>query len=123
MTPEDIIEPKGPNLVRPYFLTAGRTQAAVELPIEATIVLQPSARERTWPASDMAGKIIALCSEPQSVAEISAKLGVPLGVARVLIGDLVTAGHVRTQATLTENSSTDERRDLIERTLSGLRAL
>jgi hypothetical protein len=123
MKPQDPTSPKGPNLVRPYFLTAGRTQAAVELPIEATLVLQPSAGEKTWPAGDMGGRIITLCSSPQSVAEISAKLAVPLGVARVLIGDLVAAGHLRIQATISENSSTDERRDLIERTLSGLRAL
>ncbi len=71
----------------------------------------------------MGGRIVALCSSPQSVAEISAKLGVPLGVARVLIGDLVLAGHLRTQTTISETSSSDERRDLIERTLSGLRAL
>jgi hypothetical protein len=123
MQPQDPTQAKGPSLVRPYFLTAGRTEAAVDLPIEATLVLQPSAREKTWPAGDMGGRIVALCSSPQSVAEISAKLGVPLGVARVLIGDLVAQAHLRTQATLTENSSTDERRDLIERTLSGLRAL
>lgn len=123
MEPEDPTPPKGPNLVRPYALTSGRTQAAVELPIEATLALQPSAREKSWPAGDMASKIIELCSTPQSVAEVSAKLRVPLGVARVLIGDLVTAGHLRTQTTMSESTTTAERRDLIERTLSGLRAL
>ena len=123
MPPEDPTQSQGPRLVRPYFLTAGRTQASVDLPIEATLVLQPSAREKTWPAGDMPSRIIELCSAPQSVAEISAKLGVPLGVARVLIGDLVLAGHLRTQTTISETSSSDERRDLIERTLSGLRAL
>lgn len=123
MEPEDLTQSKGPNLVRPYFLTAGRTQASVDLPIEATLVVEPSAREKTWPAGDMPGRIIELCSAPQSVAEVSAKLAVPLGVARVLIGDLVLGGHVRVQATISENTPTDERRDLIERTLSGLRAL
>jgi len=123
MLPEDPPQSPGPRLVRPYFLTAGRTQASVDLPIEATLVLQPSAREKTWPAGEMPSRIVSLCSSPQSVAEISAKLGVPLGVARVLLGDLVLDGHLRIQATISENSSTDERRDLIERTLSGLRAL
>ena len=54
---------------------------------------------------------------------MSAKLSVPLGVTRVLLGDLISAGHLKTQATISESSTTDERRDLIERTLSGLRAL
>jgi hypothetical protein len=71
----------------------------------------------------MPSRIIELCATPQSVAEVSAKLKIPLGVTRVLIGDLVSDGHLRTQTTISETSSTDERRDLIERTLSGLRAL
>ena len=44
-------------------------------------------------------------------------------VVRVLLGDLVQEEKVRVQATLKETSSSDERRDLIERTLRGLRAL
>jgi hypothetical protein len=50
-------------------------------------------------------------------------LHIPLGVARVLLGDLISAGHLKTRATISENTTTDERRELIERTLSGLRAL
>ena len=50
MDAEGTTAPKGPNLVRPYFLTKGRTQADVELPIEATVQIQPSARKATWPA-------------------------------------------------------------------------
>ena len=57
------------------------------------------------------------------MAEVSAKLHIPLGVARVLLGDLVTAGHLKTRTTISENTTSDERRELIERTLSGLRAL
>ncbi len=79
MEPTDTTESSGPNLVRPYFLTAGRTQAVVELPIEATLELQPSAREKTWPVGDMPSRIIELCATPQSVAEVSAKLKIPLG--------------------------------------------
>jgi hypothetical protein len=114
---------RGPNLVRPYALTAGRTESVVELAIEATVELQPSARKKSWPAGQMQSRIIEICESPQSVAEVSAKLSIPLGVTRVLIGDLISEGHLRPRATLTESASTDERRDLIERTLSGLRAL
>jgi hypothetical protein len=57
------------------------------------------------------------------VAEISARLDLPLGVARVLVGDLVTSGYLRVQPTLNDNSTRDERRELIGRTLRGLRAL
>ncbi len=61
--------------------------------------------------------------DSKSVAEVSALVKMPIGVVRVLLGDLVQEGLVRVQATLTDSSSTDERRDLIERTLRGLRAL
>jgi Protein of unknown function (DUF742) len=47
----------------------------------------------------------------------------PLGVAPVLVGDLVSSGHLRVHATLTDRSTIDERRELIGRTLRGLRAL
>ena len=49
-------------------------------------------------------------------------VSMPIGVVRVLLGDLVEQGFVRVQATLTDSSSHDERLDLIERTLRGLRA-
>jgi hypothetical protein len=71
----------------------------------------------------MRGRIIALCVDSPSVAEISALLDLPLGVARVLVGDLVTSGYLRVQSTLTDRSTRDERRELIGRTIRGLRAL
>ncbi len=111
------------NLVRPYTLTAGRTETDVDLPVEAPIRALPSAERNHWPSGDMRGRICSLCADSPSVAEISALLDLPLGVARVLVGDLVTAGYLRVQTTLTDCSTPDERRDLIGRTLRGLRAL
>jgi hypothetical protein len=111
------------NLVRPYTLTAGRTDTTVDLPLEAPVQTLQSALFHRWPLNDLRGKIIQLCIKSPSVAEISARLDVPLGVARVLVGDLVTSGYLRVQATLTDNSTQDERRELIGRTLRGLRAL
>ncbi len=111
------------NLVRPYTLTAGRTETTVDLPLEAPIQTVQSALFHRWPSIDLRGKIIQLCIKSPSVAEISGRLDVPLGVARVLVGDLVTSGYLRVQATLTDSSTQDERRELIGRTLRGLRAL
>ena len=71
---------------------------------------------------DLQGRIIGVC-DPRSVAEVSALVKMPIGVVRVLLGDLVQQGYVHVQATLTESSTDDERFDLIERTLRGLRAL
>jgi Protein of unknown function (DUF742) len=111
------------NLVRPYTLTAGRTDTTVDLPLEAPIQTLRSALFHQWPPNDLRGRIVQLCIKSPSVAEISARLDVPLGVARVLVGDLVTSGYLQVQTTLTDTSTHDERRELIGRTLRGLRAL
>ncbi|MGH3557399.1 MAG: DUF742 domain-containing protein [Mycobacterium sp.] len=111
------------SLVRPYTLTSGRTTTSVELPLEAPVQTLQSALFHRWPTDDMRGKIVQLCIKSPSVAEISARLDLPLGVARVLVGDLVTSGYLRVNRTLTERSTRDERRELIGRTLRGLRAL
>ena len=108
------------RIVRPYTITAGRTRSTVDLPMEARLGLDPSAREREW-GSDLQGRIVEVCDQ-KSVAEVSAAVSMPIGVVRVLLGDLVEQGYVGVQATLNDSSSRDERLDLIERTLRGLRA-
>lgn len=111
------------SLVRPYTLTAGRTNTSVDLPLEAPVQTLQSALFHQWPPNDMRGKIIRLCIKSPSVAEISARLDLPLGVARVLVGDLVTSGYLQVRPTLNDRSTRDERRELIGRTLRALRAL
>jgi Protein of unknown function (DUF742) len=111
------------SLVRPYTLTAGRTKPSVELPLEAPVQTLESALFHRWPPNDVRGRIVQLCIKSPSVAEIAARLDLPLGVTRVLVGDLVSSGYLRVNRTLTERSTRDERRELIGRTLRGLRAL
>ncbi|MEM6104642.1 DUF742 domain-containing protein [Mycobacterium sp. 050272] len=111
------------SLVRPYTLTAGRTNAGVDIPLEAPVETLRAGRAHRWPADDARGKIIQLCVQSPSVAEVSARLNLPIGVTRVLVGDLVLSGYLRVHATLTEQSTRDERHELIGRTLRGLKAL
>jgi hypothetical protein len=108
------------RVVRPYTLTGGRTAPKVDLPMEATL-------RREWdrpgePTDANLVRILEACDK-RSVAEVSAHVHMPIGVVRVLLGDLVEQGLVRVQATLNADSSHDERRELIERTLRGLRTL
>ena len=112
-----------PALVRPYTLTAGRTTTEIELPMEAPIYPLAAAPASHWPGNDVRSEILKLGSTRPSVAEVAAKLAIPLGVARVLIGDLVKQGYLQVHATLGTTASIDDRRDLIGRTLRGLRAL
>ena len=126
--PRDAWEPGEPldeaSLVRPYTLTAGRTASRVDLPLEAPISTRATpAPAPRWPGNDVRAKILELGDDGPSVAEIAARLSLPLGVARVLIGDLVTQGYLRVHATLATSATIDERRELIGRTLRGLRAL
>jgi Protein of unknown function (DUF742) len=112
-----------PQLVRPYTLTAGRTDSRINLPLEAPVETLATTKSPRWPSNDVRGKILTLGADNPSVAEIAAVLSLPLGVARVLIGDLVTQGYLRVHTTLGDSTTDDERRELIGRTLRGLRAL
>lgn len=105
----------GSSQVRPYFFTKGRTRAAVELALEALVSATPGAA-----AAGPAQIALELCREPRSVAEIAALLTLPLGVARVLLGDLVEAGSVIVHRTA-EASGPDLA--LMQRVLAGLRNL
>jgi hypothetical protein len=112
-----------PNLVRPYTLTAGRTTSNVALPLEAAIEAFESASHHQWPPNDVRKDIVKLCARRPSVAEIAARVNLPIGVARVLVGDLVESGYLRVLTTLDDTSSVEDRRELIGRTLRGLRTL
>jgi hypothetical protein len=111
-------EPSAPSLVRAYTITAGRTRPAVELPLEARLQ-----RATDEPEGDAPRDVVLRAAHDRSVAEVSAEVGLPVGVVRVLLGDLVEAGLVRVGGTLTADAPREDRRSLIERTLRGLRAL
>ena len=78
--------------IPPYAITGGRTRSEVDLSIESMV----TATEKGASASlaHEKAKIVELCKEPQSVAEISAHIKIPLQVAKILAGDLVSSGHL-----------------------------
>jgi hypothetical protein len=119
--PEPGEDAPAPRVVRHFTLTSGRAHTNVEIPLEATI-RRLSLVDGTPLPGGVHGRILEVC-DTTSLAEVSANLSMPIGVVRVLVGDLVEQGHLRIQATITDDSSYDERRDLIERTLRGLRSL
>jgi hypothetical protein len=107
--------------VRPYTVTRGRTDTDVELTIETMIRATPDGATRPVGVSEAAA-IVTLCRDPQSIAEISAHLRLPLQVVKVLVGDLVTGGAVTTHK---GGFQADGRPDLalLERVLDGLQSL
>src|SRR5262249_3408179 len=76
-----------PQLVRPYTRTGGRTRTNMHLPLEALIVTTPQGQRSEAFAQPETREITVLCHDVRSVAEVAAIIGVPLGVARVLIAD------------------------------------
>jgi hypothetical protein len=106
--------------VRPYAITGGRTRAATEVPIEAIVYRTPRGDAARHSLTLERGQILTLLSSPQSAAEISARLHLPLGVARVVLGDLVDEGYV---ALNTRSTSARPDLRLLERVLDGLQAL
>jgi hypothetical protein len=79
------------DLVRPFVITGGRTKASDSLRVETMV--QTVAGDSGQAAFEAAA-ILELCRHPHSVAEIAANLHVPLGVARVLVSDLVAENRV-----------------------------
>jgi thioredoxin-dependent peroxiredoxin len=113
-----------PSLVRPYTLTAGRIDSGVDLALEAPVeALHTTAKPPRWRKNDVRGQILTSCVQSPSVAEIASRLSLPLGATRFLVDDLVAQGYLRVRAPLSDSMAIDERRELISRTLTGLRAL
>ncbi|MER5363326.1 DUF742 domain-containing protein [Streptomyces sp. NPDC002785] len=110
-------------LVRPYAMTGGRTRPRYQLAIEALVstTADPSRLQGQLPEHQ---RICRLCFEIKSVAEISALLSIPLGVARILVADLAEAGLVAIhQPGGDESAGGQPDVTLLERVLSGLRKL
>ncbi|MER7729398.1 DUF742 domain-containing protein [Streptomyces erythrochromogenes] len=116
--------PKAHNpLVRPYAMTGGRTRPRYQLAIEALVstTADPARLQGQLPEHQ---RICRLCQEIKSVAEISALLSIPLGVARILVADLAEAGLVAIhQPGGDESAGGQPDVTLLERVLSGLRKL
>ena len=110
--------------VRPYALTGGRVRSSTELALETIVRVTPQGEDGADDQPTEQRGILRLCAEPTSIAEVSAHLSLPLGVARVLVGDLVTEGFLESHANPAsgeEGSRPDLR--LLERVLDGLQAL
>ncbi|MEU9581602.1 DUF742 domain-containing protein [Streptomyces chilikensis] len=113
-------------LVRPYAMTGGRTSPGPsgtgfdlialvdpdpEAPPDAAAALGPEHR-----------LLVGLCrAETQSVAELAAGADLPVGVVRVLLGDLLELGCVTVSRPVPPAQLPDER--VLREVIAGLRAL
>jgi hypothetical protein len=111
----------GSSLVRPYAVTMGRTRPRTQLAIEAMVAAAHYEARDLSVLSPECQAILGFCRDWRSVAEISAVLRMPLGVARILIADMAVEGLVRIHQLDHAQGRPDL--NLLERVLSGLRKL
>ncbi|MEU7056006.1 DUF742 domain-containing protein [Streptomyces sp. NPDC046197] len=114
-------------LVRPYAMTGGRTTpgpTGVRFDLIALVTFDPRAPH----AKDDSAlgpehrNLIDLCrAETQSVAELATDADLPVGVVRVLLGDLLELGCVTVSRPVPPAQLPDER--ILREVIEGLRAL
>jgi hypothetical protein len=110
-------------IVRPYAWTGGRTRPAYDLAVETLVSVGAAGRDPSRIPQYEHRAVAELCREPRSVAEVAALLTLPLGVARVLIGDMASQGTVVVHQTASTSGDDVPDMALMERVLSGLRRL
>jgi hypothetical protein len=114
-------EDAGP-VSRPYTVTGGRTRprGTRHFDLVDMVVRSVKSADSTM-FSPERSRILDLCSIPISVAEVAATIGLPLGVVRVLLDDLLHENLIEVMATAPQGVVTDRR--LLSKVLEGLRAL
>jgi hypothetical protein len=87
-------EEAGP-VVRPYAMTRGRTQPTRgEFDLISLVVATRTVSSAEVGLGPEHVAIMGLCQRPLSVAEIAAHVDLPLGIVRVLLGDLLDRGLI-----------------------------
>jgi Protein of unknown function (DUF742) len=113
--PEVSADEENASIVRAYAWTGGRTRTDASLEIETLVSATAGALDALPALTTEHQEIVELCRTSRSVAEVAALLNLPLGVIRVVLGDMADLGLV----TVHENETGPDL-DLLERVLRGL---
>ncbi|MER6356293.1 DUF742 domain-containing protein [Streptomyces sp. NPDC001634] len=111
------------SAVRPFLVTAGRvapTASGRPVPVETQVVATAAGLEALDRLSFEQHDIIAACRQPQSIAEIAARLRLHLNVVRVLAEDLRAAGQL---AVHVPHADATHDASVLRRVIDGLRAI
>ena len=104
--------------LRPFVITSGRVDGPdPDIGMETQVTIRPG--EAPARLSPEKRAIVSLCVEPLSVAEISARLRLHLGVTRILVGDLRAAGQLDVHVLANDFHEPET----IRRVIRGLRAI
>jgi Protein of unknown function (DUF742) len=108
------------RLIRPYAITGGRTGTDGDtIGLEAQIQANTRASSHLGAYRWEAAKLIELVQVPTALVEVAARLEIPIGVARVLVADLVRDGAVVVHIPNRSQSFTS----LLEKVLDGVRSI
>ena len=116
-------EEAGP-VARPYTVTGGRTRSRgtryfdlVDMGVRSMRSADPESI-----SSPERAQILDLCRVPVSVAEVAALVGLPLGVVRVLLGDLLYENLIEVMESAPRGGVVTDQ-NLLGRVLERLRAM
>ncbi|WP_017570699.1 DUF742 domain-containing protein [Nocardiopsis halotolerans] len=109
-------------LVRPYVIAQGRDHAdTVRLDMISVVIAAKRAEVDEMALEPEQLRILELCQRPQSVAEVSAHLDIPVAVVKVLLSDLLNRGLALARAPYTAKSPVS--RDVLQAVLDGIQRL
>jgi predicted Rossmann fold nucleotide-binding protein DprA/Smf involved in DNA uptake len=112
-------------VVRPYAVTGGRTEPADGEVLDLIAVIMASGRPAE-PADQLGlspehRRILNLSRHPATVADVASDTGLPVGVIRVLLADLIQEGRIKVLPGRPAGQKPSAQ--LLREVLHGLRAL
>jgi hypothetical protein len=88
LPPDRWVDGAAGPVIRPYALVGGRTTPAGEFFDLIAMVIARPALDPPLHLEPEHQRVLAMCAEPRSVADLAADLRIPLGVVRVILADL-----------------------------------
>jgi len=109
-------------VVRPYAVTKGRTlpSGGAEFGLIDVVIATHVRQSEHFRPGPEHRRILSLCRRPTPVVDLTSEIDLPLGVVRVLLGDLTSEGMIRVLSTQ-KQPVTDQR--LLRMVLDGLESL
>jgi hypothetical protein len=110
-------------VVRPYAVAKGRTTPAGDMPfglIDVVVATDRPPADAFRPGPEHR-QLLRMCGRPVTVVDLAGDIDLPLGVVRVLLGDLSSHGMIEVTDMTVKGPVTDQR--LLRNILDGLRAL
>jgi hypothetical protein len=82
-------------VVRPYAVTKGRTESATAFGLIDVVMATGERPPEQFRPGPEHRRILGVCRRPVPVVDLTSEIDLPLGVVRVLLGDLAEEGMLR----------------------------